>query len=166
MLLAEVKERLEYVLNCYKERFDGSGLLTDAKITYQNDECDDCDAEDAKMSYICGEFSVRTSEMEADDGLWYCMIIDCGNKNKIDEKKFDTEATEFCESMDKLIKGFEEAVDPREYLAQEIKAANEESQKLIDEMHATVSKVEKLLKAAIIATCAALAVGLLLAILL
>ena len=166
MTLEVVKERFEYILNTYKERFDGSDLVVDAKITYQNDECNDCEENDPKMTFVCGEFFVRLPDMEEENGLGYCMIVDCQKKDKIDEKKFNIEATEFCESMDKMVKEMEDTIDLREYIVTESQKAEEESEKLLKQFETANARINKLYKIAMIASAAGVALVILLAILL
>lgn len=166
MVLAEVKERLEYIIDSYKDRFLGTDLIVDAKITYQNENAEDCTEDDKKLAYISGEFFLRYPEMSEDEGLGFCMMIDCEKRNKISEKSFNIEATEFCENMDKFIKEISASPSPREYLKGEIAAAERESERLAAELNETVKKVERTLKIVMVVSVVIVAVGILLGILL
>ncbi len=143
MTLFEVRDRLEEVLYSHKARFKKDGVLVSTCITYQNDEDEECAKDDKRLNFICGELHIKAEGMSDDDSIAFIMVVAVENPKRISEKELSSEIEDFAAQIDTFLPELETAEDAAVFLTDFGRAAEEDTENLIEDLNNMEADIER-----------------------
>ncbi len=160
MTISEAKERINDYLNNYKSALLMDGISVSVSCELLTRDFEDCDENSRKLSFICGEVTVKPEGASDDDSMIYAMIIDAKRGREIDEELITSEINDFSSEMSRVISGLHSASSPADFIKEEIREAGTEDEESLREFEEGLNKFTRnifILGVAAVAVIASLA---------
>jgi hypothetical protein len=140
MNVSEAKSRIENYLNNYKDALALDGISVSVSCELLTRDFEECDENARKLSFICGEITLKPEGGSNDEAMIYAMLIDARRGRDIEDELISSEINDFSLEMSRVISGLHTASSPIDFFKEEIREAGCEDEQSVREFEAGLNR--------------------------